>query len=506
MKVKCGKDTIEVCVEDLNMTIQELKNQLAEITEYTDIKLIHAGKVLKDDLATIGTIPGGLNAKLTMMGSTAAALESLKDSQSNVHNKRVIDDLTNDPKLHRSAEGKSKAKQHNPYKFEGIQTLPGLPDEAKARAILEELANDEGILAVMQKHKWSVGALCELYPEGYVGVSDVCVMGLNENHGQRILLRLRTDDMKGFRKILSIRKVLCHELAHNVHSEHDSNFYVLMRQVEREIVELDWKNGKARSLGGRGASETYVPTHGAAMSVSSSAPGEGRGGHVLGGSTDPLLQQFVPARYLAGTAALLRITAEEKELEDNCGSRLGVNTALIHKPEDPVDPTLVNAISQSKHSATPAAGHSGFEDISPINDTEQSEPMEVQSADETKKTSPITCMAPAATESPIVGSSDPATSTNKAQPSIPVVPFLEVQESILSNIDESLAFALSVESTAAPVEKLLALRDSVSLILTNINDVHETDATRIEALARCLHLLWKIVSNAKVYIYILFDI
>jgi WLM domain len=40
-----------------------------------------------------------------------------------------------------------------------------------------------------------------------VGVSDVCVMGLNENHGQTIRLRLRTDDLQGFRKPLSIKKV-----------------------------------------------------------------------------------------------------------------------------------------------------------------------------------------------------------------------------------------------------------------------------------------------------------
>ena len=40
-----------------------------------------------------------------------------------------------------------------------------------------------------------------------MGVSEVCVMGLNENRGQRIRLRLRTDDLQGFRKILSIKKV-----------------------------------------------------------------------------------------------------------------------------------------------------------------------------------------------------------------------------------------------------------------------------------------------------------
>ena len=67
----------------------------------------------------------------------------------------------------------------------------------------------------MAKHKWNVGSLAELYPDGKVGESAVCVMGLNENKGQRIELRIRTDDLKGFRKILSIRKVLFHELAHN---------------------------------------------------------------------------------------------------------------------------------------------------------------------------------------------------------------------------------------------------------------------------------------------------
>ena len=60
------------------------------------------------------------------------------------------------------------------YRFHSIETLPNLPNETTARQILESLANDEGILAVMRKYHVSVGALCELYPEGQVGVSDVC--------------------------------------------------------------------------------------------------------------------------------------------------------------------------------------------------------------------------------------------------------------------------------------------------------------------------------------------
>lgn len=32
---------------------------------------------------------------------------------------------------------------------------------------------------------------------GKVGISPVCILGLNVNKGQEILLRLRTDDLKG---------------------------------------------------------------------------------------------------------------------------------------------------------------------------------------------------------------------------------------------------------------------------------------------------------------------
>ena len=55
--------------------------------------------------------------------------------------------------------------------------------------------------------------------EGKVGVDPVCVLGLNVNKGQEIKLRLRTDDLQVFRKILTIKKTLYHELTHNVHSE-----------------------------------------------------------------------------------------------------------------------------------------------------------------------------------------------------------------------------------------------------------------------------------------------
>ena len=50
--------------------------------------------------------------------------------------------------------------------------------------------------------RWSVGVLAEMPADGKVGVDPVCVLGMNQNKGQKILLRLRTDDLLGFRKYL----------------------------------------------------------------------------------------------------------------------------------------------------------------------------------------------------------------------------------------------------------------------------------------------------------------
>lgn len=220
------------------------------------IKLISKGKVLSEEsFSTERSSP-----KIIMIGSS-----SKMELPQNTF--RVKDDLNGANAPNPATESddawmkrlRKKRELSNPYRFHSIETLHGFEDEDHARSILQSLSNDPGVLAVMKKHRWSVGSLCEMYPEGYVGVSDVCVMGLNENKGSKIYLRLRTDDLKGFRKILSIKKVLYHELAHNEHSEHDDNFYMLMRQIEREVVELDWRQStRGRVLGSGDATSNVI--------------------------------------------------------------------------------------------------------------------------------------------------------------------------------------------------------------------------------------------------------
>jgi hypothetical protein len=67
-------------------------------------------------------------------------------------------------------------------------------------------------------HQFSVGLLTELAPQ-----EPPELLGRNMNAGQAIELRLRTDRYDGFRSYSDIRRVLCHELAHNVWSDHSNN-------------------------------------------------------------------------------------------------------------------------------------------------------------------------------------------------------------------------------------------------------------------------------------------
>ncbi|BAT88997.1 hypothetical protein VIGAN_05266000 [Vigna angularis var. angularis] len=148
------------------------------------------------------------------------------------------------------------------YIFCEFRTLqiPGLelnPPAAEALKRMHMLAADPGIVAVMNKHRWRVGIMTEMAPVGYVGVDPKCILGFNKNHGEEISLRLRTDDLNGFRKYESIKKTLLHELAHMVYSEHDANFYALDKQLNQEASSLDWTRSASHTLSGVRNTSTY---------------------------------------------------------------------------------------------------------------------------------------------------------------------------------------------------------------------------------------------------------
>ncbi|ETN06654.1 hypothetical protein PPTG_12717 [Phytophthora nicotianae INRA-310] len=260
-----------------------------------------------DELKLLRDVCDEATPLLLMVGASTAQIEGMKATQTAVEREMKIRESRRVVDISKRNQGiQARDAVSTNYRFHAIEPLKNFADKDKAQEILERLANDRGILAVMAKHKyvffnshciywtiwdadivdgrWSVGVLAEMPPDGKVGVDPVCVLGLNQNKGQKILLRLRTDDLLGFRKFLSIKKVLFHELSHNVHSEHDNKFYQLMRQVEKECNELDWTNSGGAAVGGSPA----------ALHDDDSTSSNVSSGHRLGGGS-------------AGTSRLLNI-------------------------------------------------------------------------------------------------------------------------------------------------------------------------------------------------------
>ncbi|KAJ0425919.1 WLM domain-containing protein [Aspergillus carlsbadensis] len=142
------------------------------------------------------------------------------------------------------------------YTFHRLEPLQHLPNPSRSRAFLARLRDDPGIRAAMENHQFSVPLLTEMDPAEHT-TSESRTLGLNRNKGEVIELRLRTDAYDGYRDYRTIRKTLCHELAHCVFSEHDRDFWDLTSQIEKEVERADWKHGGQRA--GGGDAEFYNP-------------------------------------------------------------------------------------------------------------------------------------------------------------------------------------------------------------------------------------------------------
>lgn len=189
-----------------------------------------------------------MRKKIMLMGTPINKIEEVKQTQIDKANE-LEKLMRREPRLRTLAAARRSSSlrvQSNMYTFHKLVPLSFLPHPERALSILERLRNDRGICAIMNKYHWSVPVLTELDPSSNSWEGGK-LLGLNQNKGEVILLRLRTDAYDGFRNYNNIRKVLLHELTHNVHSDHDENFLKLCSQLEKEVVKLDpfGSNGKS---------------------------------------------------------------------------------------------------------------------------------------------------------------------------------------------------------------------------------------------------------------------
>lgn len=231
----------------------------------------------------------------------------------------------------RGAGDVRRARDDAAYTFHTVRPLPYLPGPERSLALLERLKDDAGIRAAMRKHKFSVGMLTEMDPAAYTEADHegtTRILGLNRNGGEVIELRLRTDAGDGYRDYNTIRKTLCHELAHNVHGPHDRNFWDLCHQIEREVAAGDWKSGGrtvadeafAPERPGREEEEEDVMDHGA-WTGGSYVLGGGSGGVAGAEPQRPMDRREILARAAeARMRSMANVSAPKDSSKSGSGS------------------------------------------------------------------------------------------------------------------------------------------------------------------------------------------
>jgi len=276
LQCKLGPRSASIVLQQDATTLDALRAIVREAFELGDdqeLKILAKGKALSTD-AQVGALAP--NTKLMVMSSMAAERAAVDETPHERMRGFEEDDLrARTGSVGKAASGAAavyKSRSVGPtHKFHALKPLAVLPPGVTpgVRAVqqrLKELSEDPGILGVMKKHQFQVGCLSEMPPDGKVGVDSECVMGLNQNAGQEIFLRVRTDDGQGLRPYQSLVPVLLHELTHNVWSGHDNNFKTLCSQLNREYKQLQEPG--------------YPATRSDAMAASSTSGA----GHVLGGS------------------------------------------------------------------------------------------------------------------------------------------------------------------------------------------------------------------------------
>lgn len=307
--VNHGATTLDVILPSTS-TVDDLKQRLYELTSVPVDKQKLLWKGMKRGVATLEGSGLKRGSKVTLVGASEVDIQSMHQAEAEAIRRAEI-------MRKREARGPTKVRDTSgssagdaQFRFHRIEPLSHLPNPQQARDTLNKLANDPAIRHVMRLHTFSVGLLSELAPHEHPSL-----LGLNVNYGQSILLRIRTNAYDGFRSYGEIRRVLCHELAHNVHSGHGDDFKTLNSQVNREVAEFE------RAI--KAGSHTLFESNSHENRASNIEKEAAVQAFVLGGgsNTEPGRQpdNREERRQRILTATIARLEQEERDIEDRCG-------------------------------------------------------------------------------------------------------------------------------------------------------------------------------------------
>mmetsp|Transcript_35071 Transcript_35071/g.51507 ORF Transcript_35071/g.51507 Transcript_35071/m.51507 type:complete len:386 (-) Transcript_35071:19-1176(-) len=244
--------TSETTVEDLHA---RARTELGLANDVV-LKLIHKGKVLgKGTTGAAPAFPDGIAKakslpKVFVMATSDKKVTELNSSRSDPTIRGFDNERQQTTKAKNVAWGENTGQNKN-FKFcrfesctwqsFGHRTGSKTPHAFKAMQLLEKLATDPGVVAIMVERELVVGTLGEMDPIDDRLMHEKqqeggCLLGYNTNAGARIDLKLRTDDLNGFLPYADLASTLIHELSHNWVGEHNALFWSNYGQMRVEYL------------------------------------------------------------------------------------------------------------------------------------------------------------------------------------------------------------------------------------------------------------------------------
>lgn len=221
-------------------------------------KLISKGKMLRPDNDSLTVAEAGLSAgsKVMLVASSAKDISFVQSNRADPLVKGFAEEERDEQSRRKRARAALSAwgtKQDSEFNFGSIKAefKYSEPPPYEAERLLQRLATDPGIIEIMKTRKFKVGVLTEMSPVeaqermAKRGTPNMDLLGYNQNFGGMIVLRLRTDTLKGFRPYHDLINTLIHELTHNVWGPHDHNFWKLFGELKAQYMRFHrfWSHG-----------------------------------------------------------------------------------------------------------------------------------------------------------------------------------------------------------------------------------------------------------------------
>jgi hypothetical protein len=233
-----------------------LKNDI----DLDSLKLLYKGKrinAVDDYLPFQHGIPANKKPKIMVIVSTHSAIQELVSKRSDPTIRGFEDEKKRELELKQQQQRKTlpwgeNMVQNKNYKFCRFQSCTWhsfghrptdkTPHAFEAMQLLEKLASDPGVVAIMKERELVVGTLGEMDPiddrlmQNMQQESGACLLGYNTNGGARIDIKLRSDDLQTFRPYHELVATLIHELSHNWVGEHNLLFWTNYAQMRSEYL------------------------------------------------------------------------------------------------------------------------------------------------------------------------------------------------------------------------------------------------------------------------------